>query len=193
MKALSIKQPYASLIAEGVKDVENRSYNTKFRGTVLIHASAKWHDRAKAVSMFSREQLEEIKKHEKGNIDRWITEKYTTNRLEVSAIIGQVDIIDCVKNSQSIWAEKDAFHWVLANAKKYDYPILNVKGKLSFWNFEPENLEEITFPIRDEGLAYDGVFFTYENFIKPFSENRKVEAITDFKNKKFTVKLIKTI
>ena len=50
MKALSIKQPWASLIAKGIKDVENRTWKTKFRGKVYIHASSKkvdfgnWYD-----------------------------------------------------------------------------------------------------------------------------------------------------
>ncbi len=41
MKALSIRQPWAWLIVNGYKDIENRSWNTKFRGPVLIHASSK--------------------------------------------------------------------------------------------------------------------------------------------------------
>ncbi len=41
MKALSIRQPWAWLIVNGYKDIENRSWNTKFRGPVLIHASSR--------------------------------------------------------------------------------------------------------------------------------------------------------
>lgn len=39
MKALSIRQPWAWLIVNGYKDVENRTWSTTVRGTVLIHAS----------------------------------------------------------------------------------------------------------------------------------------------------------
>ena len=39
MKALSLKQPWAYLIANGLKDIENRKWRTKMRGPVLIHAS----------------------------------------------------------------------------------------------------------------------------------------------------------
>ncbi|WP_086932215.1 ASCH domain-containing protein [Agarilytica rhodophyticola] len=41
MKALSIKQPWAWLIVNGYKDVENRSWKYKpgFTGGLLIHAS----------------------------------------------------------------------------------------------------------------------------------------------------------
>jgi hypothetical protein len=38
MKALSIQQPWASMIALGYKRVENRSWDTKHRGPTLIHA-----------------------------------------------------------------------------------------------------------------------------------------------------------
>lgn len=41
MKALSVRQPWAWLIVNGYKDIENRSWNTKYRGPVLIHASSK--------------------------------------------------------------------------------------------------------------------------------------------------------
>jgi len=39
MKALSVRQPWAWLIAHGLKPVENREWETHYRGPVLIHAS----------------------------------------------------------------------------------------------------------------------------------------------------------
>ena len=39
MKALSLRQPWAELVLQGKKAVETRVWNTKFRGTFLIHAS----------------------------------------------------------------------------------------------------------------------------------------------------------
>ncbi len=41
MKCLSLKQPYAELVVSGRKTVELRSWNTKFRGRFLVHASKK--------------------------------------------------------------------------------------------------------------------------------------------------------
>lgn len=38
MRVLSIKQPWAYLIANGIKDIENRDWNTSYRGPVLLHA-----------------------------------------------------------------------------------------------------------------------------------------------------------
>ncbi|HVC58350.1 MAG TPA: ASCH domain-containing protein [Candidatus Acidoferrales bacterium] len=40
MKCLSVKQPYADLIVKGLKTVELRSWNTNYRGELLIHASS---------------------------------------------------------------------------------------------------------------------------------------------------------
>lgn len=38
MKVITIKQPWATLIAEGLKEYEFRTWNTKYRGDILIHA-----------------------------------------------------------------------------------------------------------------------------------------------------------
>jgi hypothetical protein len=39
MKAISIKQPWANLIAQGVKTIETRSWRTNYRGDILIVSS----------------------------------------------------------------------------------------------------------------------------------------------------------
>lgn len=39
MKALSLTQPWASLVASGAKRIETRSWSTSYRGRVAIHAS----------------------------------------------------------------------------------------------------------------------------------------------------------
>jgi hypothetical protein len=38
IRTLTVRQPWATLIAKGVKDVENRTWHTKFRGLLAIHA-----------------------------------------------------------------------------------------------------------------------------------------------------------
>jgi hypothetical protein len=137
MKALSIKQPWASLIAHGIKNIENRTWRTKFRGRIYIHASAK--SAGNIMDLLNEKQLI--------NLPNYI---FLSENYPLSAIIGEVDIVDCVINHSSIWAEKTEiigktieneilyngkpiYNWVLANAKLYDKPILNVKGKLSFY------------------------------------------------------------
>ena len=41
MKTIFIRQPFASLICRGIKTIENRSWDTTYRGKLLIHASGK--------------------------------------------------------------------------------------------------------------------------------------------------------
>lgn len=41
MKVLSIKEPFATLIKDGHKLIETRSFKTSYRGTIYIHASVK--------------------------------------------------------------------------------------------------------------------------------------------------------
>lgn len=41
MKALSVRQPYASRIADGSKPIEFRSWSTAYRGNLLICAAAR--------------------------------------------------------------------------------------------------------------------------------------------------------
>lgn len=44
MRALSLTQPWASLVVIGAKRVETRSWYTQFNGRIAIHASLKWAD-----------------------------------------------------------------------------------------------------------------------------------------------------
>lgn len=155
MKAISIKQPWASLIVHGIKDIENRTWATKYRGKVLIHASGTWFKYPNSDStlgdLFTDFQWEKIRENYDQNLYSILEPKAIIDRLPISAIIGEVEIIDCVINHESIWAEKTEFaqsgnqrfyknkpiyNWVLANPVLYEKPITNIKGKLSFWEFE---------------------------------------------------------
>ena len=55
------------------------------------------------------------------------------------SIIGSVEIVDCVINYSSIWADKGVYNWVLANPVLFKKPI-PAKGRLSFWEYD--NLSE---------------------------------------------------
>lgn len=138
MKALSIKQPWASLIASGIKNIENRTWKTNFRGRIYIHASGKT---AEFTDLFNSPVSGLLFIHSASLREYDEFKKYPH-----SAIIGEVDIVDCIINHESIWAEETElpeqlgnqciWNWVLANPILYKNPVLNVKGKLSFW--EPD-------------------------------------------------------
>jgi hypothetical protein len=128
MQAISIKQPWASLIAHGIKDIENRTWKCpqKYIGQrVLIHAAS-----SKPEFRYSFLQYDIIRRKSQSLIFNC-----TYDGFPKGAIIGSVVITDCVQNHPSVWAEKGCWNWVLKDAVLFDKPVLNVKGKLSFWEF----------------------------------------------------------
>lgn len=45
LRAISVRRPWANLIAAGHKTIENRTWSTGYRGDLLIHAGKSWeHD-----------------------------------------------------------------------------------------------------------------------------------------------------
>ena len=40
MKVITLKQPWATLVAEGIKEYEFRTWKYNYRGEILIHAGA---------------------------------------------------------------------------------------------------------------------------------------------------------
>lgn len=125
MKALTIKEPWATLIIEGYKEYEFRSWKTNYRGKILIHAG---------------------KSLEKNQV-----KKFKEYNLEYSCgeIIGEADLVDCIKVTDEFDNElkkKNSlvygnsghvqnYGWKLENIKKYDKKI-KVNGKLGLWNYE---------------------------------------------------------
>lgn len=156
MKAISIKQPWAYLICSGIKDVENRNWKCpqKYIGQrILIHASAKPTVKGNCISCWMTEDQYRfitlnISSGKRLN-DICFLEHYS------SAIIGSVKIVDCVVNHPSVWAEKGVFNWVLSEPILYENPIENVKGKLSFWDYD--GIEEVTIECPECGFIQPAV------------------------------------
>jgi ASCH domain len=112
MKALTVRQPWASLIVAGIKDVENRPRPIRYRGKLAIHAGLQVND----------EGMETFGHLIKGS-------------LPLGAVIGSVDVVDCVSDSDSPWALSDYYHWILANPRRLQRPVY-VSGKLGLWDFQ---------------------------------------------------------
>jgi len=128
MKALSIRQPWAWLIVNGHKDIENRSWKTNHRGPILVHASkgmsrAEYDSAKQTVALASAMNGESI-----------ALPPY--EQLERGGIVGQVEITGCVNKSPSPWFFGE-FGFVLENAKAL--PFREVKGRLGFFNVEEVN------------------------------------------------------
>lgn len=129
--ALTIKQPWASLIVHGGKDIENRSWATKFRGPVLIHASKKLDD-DELRSYRRLQHCRDIEIEWKGESTRkW-------RELPCGGVIGIAEIVDCVSDHGSKWFVGD-YGFVLANARPL--PFFACRGALGFWRCEyPQSL-----------------------------------------------------
>lgn len=127
MKVITIKQPWATLIAEGYKEYEFRTWKTKYRGEILIHAGK--------------------------SIDKKALERFKHLHLDypTGQIIAKATITNCVKvddHLRSILIEKDpivykglinkddwdGYGFQLENVEKID-PI-EINGKLSLWDYD---------------------------------------------------------
>jgi hypothetical protein len=126
MKALSIRQPWAWLIIHGGKDIENRTWSTKLRGRVLVHAakgmSRPEYDASKIVADTNNVYLPDLENFKRGGI------------------VGSVEIVDCVTESNSPWFF-GPYGFVLRDPRPL--PFVPMKGMLGFFDckelFEPQD------------------------------------------------------
>ncbi len=120
MKALSIQQPWAWLIVNGHKDIENRTWPTHFRGVFLVHAGKKF-DRDGYRYLRSRHDI--IMPEEKD--------------FSVGGIVGSAELIDCVDSSASQWFS-GPHGFVLKEG--LPLPFESLPGSLRFFTVSPDLL-----------------------------------------------------
>ena len=123
MKALSIKQPWASLIVAGLKPVENRTQPRKYRGPLLIHASKKFDDSFPVSILTHASWLSDPMK----KIPRIIKRSYDLR----GGILGRVNMVDCVTEHDSMWFS-GPYGWVFKDPKAIRF--IEYKGALSFFD-----------------------------------------------------------
>lgn len=122
MKALTIKQPWAELIIAGLKDVENRSRRTHFRGRFAVHAGLQRAD-------FEDLDLDGMPKRLRKPVEQAWERHANPGR-----VLGTVELVDCVQTSASPWAIDGYWHWLLADPKPYTRPV-PAKGQLGLWEW----------------------------------------------------------
>lgn len=128
MKALSIRQPWAWLIAhadeyEDPKRIENRDWATKYRGSLLIHAS-KTFDRSGYESVLDvRPDLESVMP--------------PAGAMERGGVVGRVEVIDCVDRSTSLWF-RGCFGLVLRHARPM--PFVPYRGRLGLFEIDMDDV-----------------------------------------------------
>lgn len=138
MKALSIQQPWAFCITNGTKRVENRSWGTKHRGLLLIHAGQTRQDVAEEIHDDSPEMN--------------VFDMQTSPR---GAIVGICNLVDCLPigeilpkigvdfwNEQHVWAG-GPYCWILRDPIAFATPI-PLKGALALFEV-PDYIEKITY------------------------------------------------
>ena len=125
MKVLTIKEPWATLIIEGYKSYEFRSWKTNYRGKILIHAG----------KTIETNRL---------NIFKDYNLSYSCGE-----IIGEAELVDCIKVTEEFDKELksinnlvygnsghvEKYAWKLDNIKKYKDKI-KINGKLGLWNYD---------------------------------------------------------
>lgn len=124
MKALSVRQPWAWLIVNGVKDVENRTRRYHFQGRVQIHAS-------KGMTLDEYAVANAIAEDQGVSLPEF-------DELERGGIVGEVSITGNVTHSTSPWFF-GPFGLALKDAKPL--PFQPCKGALGF--FKPKLAAEV--------------------------------------------------
>jgi hypothetical protein len=128
MKALSVRQPWAWALIHGNKRIENRSRRIYHRGPLLIHAS-------RSLAEFGRGR----------DHSRLMPQLPAIDDLAFGAIIGMVDVVDCIPITEM---EPDPFAegpwcWIVAKPR----PVVPVPwtGQVSLFDV-PDRLIRPTRP-----------------------------------------------
>ena len=154
MKAISLWQPWASLVAVAAKQIETRSWATQYRGPLVIHAALKWDARI-------REIAAEPRMRNLLAIDRWAIEyPYRLTRGAAVALVDLVDVADIRSDcmiGQTDWKTyplptgnellfgnytPGRYAWLFQNIRKLKTPVL-LKGRQQLWTLKPEEIAAI--------------------------------------------------
>lgn len=130
MKALSLIQPWAWVVVHGGKRIENRVWNTEYRGPFLIHASAQT----------SRSYY--------AGVLQWCQSRLGVNaaflppyhQLQLGGIIGKAEIVGVLPPEEfptATWHMPNQYGFVLQHVKPL--PFQPCKGHQRWWTF-PDHL-----------------------------------------------------
>ena len=123
-RVLSIQPPWAWAIFCAGKDIENRSWTTKHRGPLLIHASSK-----KFVGELLQDTREEIADSAGLDLAEVPTE------FPRSQLLGLVEVTNVTTSSRSRWAQPGSYHWALRDRRVLAKAVTGVDGKLNLWSW----------------------------------------------------------
>lgn len=147
MKVISILQPWATLVVIGAKRIETRSWNTRHRGEILIHASVGKKTFCRELMLdfqqeFSHLRLPSYKNLPFGAIIGKVNLKSTVE--SQFCFLGNEFSTDSTNNITHIITEQELafgdyspkrYGWLLSDPVQFAIPI-PAKGKLSIWDYE---------------------------------------------------------
>ena len=136
VKALTLHQPWASLVAIGAKDYETRDWDTDYRGPLAIHAGRN----VESLGLFEEDPFFDVLR----NAGYGIPED-----LPLGAVICIATLEDCLSTNGMVPMTEpeasfgnfgpDRFMWKLANVKRFD-PI-KARGYQKIWDWDvPQDL-----------------------------------------------------
>lgn len=129
IRALTVRRPWAGLIAHHGKSPECRSWGTSYRGTLLIHAGQGWDPQAR---WFAQDFVP-------------VGSAYWTRERHAQGIVAIVDLVDICPGFPCAcgpWAMPQSRHWRLENVRALDAPV-PAKGALGLWRPAPEVVEAV--------------------------------------------------
>jgi hypothetical protein len=117
--AISVRQPWAWLIVQGWKDVENRTWRTSYRGPIAIHAS-KTADPGEVA-----EFLRQLRETDPGA---------TADCLQYGGLVGVAAITSCVTRCDSEWFT-GPIGWLIRDARPI--PFVPLVGRPGIFEIDP--------------------------------------------------------
>ena len=149
MRVLSLTQPWAELVVLGEKRVETRDWATGYRGPLLIHASKGY---PRAAQVFRNDSVVEDALRRHGLL---------VSPLPLGAIIGSVELVDCVPVDSEKWRgmvkRVDPREWIWGNLEPGQNPqrvawmlqrarklpvAIPAAGSLGLWTWELPGADE---------------------------------------------------
>jgi hypothetical protein len=131
MKVLSLKEPWASLIKEGIKHIETRSWSTKYRGELYIQASMR---------ILTKKNLTEYKEQLDLLKDKNFKYGYIILKCNlVGCIYMTEDYINSIKSNHNEYISGSysvgRYAWILKDIEVLKDPI-EAKGQLGIWTYK---------------------------------------------------------
>lgn len=141
MKALTLTQPWATLVAIGAKQYETRSWSTAYRGPLAIHAAKGW--KRDDWELCEEEPFAAILSASRRYPKAIYEPKEDRKLLPLGVIVATAQLVACVRTEDFGSVpdpersfgnyEPGRFVWVLENVQRIEGPL--VKGSLGLWEW----------------------------------------------------------